>query len=220
MHIKRKDGRILTNSTIYRYMKLNGIESVSRRKHHQYPKIDHHNIPNLLHRNFNTNNINKKWSIDISYIFAKDGLKYLCAIKDMYDKSIISYNISSYIDLALVINTVKEAINKVPYNERKDLILHSDQGWHFTHWVYRQLLLDNHITQSISAKGSSVDNVPIESFFSALKTECIYQKNDLRVNEIDSIVKNYIEYYNNERYQEKLKELAPLEFRALARLSF
>ncbi|MCR5740916.1 MAG: IS3 family transposase, partial [Gammaproteobacteria bacterium] len=36
----------------------------------------------------------------------------------------------------------------------------------------------------------------------------------------DSIVKDYIEYYNNERYQEKLKELAPLEFRALARLSF
>ena len=220
MHIKRKDGRILTNSTIYRYMKLNGIESVSRRKFHQYPKIDHHNIPNLLHRNFNTNNINKKWSIDISYIFAKDGLKYLCAIKDMYDKSIISYKISSYIDLALVINTVKEAINIVPYEERKELILHSDQGWHFTHYIYQQLLIDNNITQSISAKGSSVDNVPIESFFSALKTECIYLKNNLEVNEIDSIVKNYIEYYNNERYQEKLKELAPLEFRALARLSF
>ena len=65
-----------------------------------------------------------------------------------------------------------------------------------------------------------MDNVPIESFFSALKTECIYLKEDLRVNEIDSIVKDYIEYYNNERYQEKLKELAPLEFRALARLSF
>ena len=138
----------------------------------------------------------------------------------MYDKSIISYKISKYIDLALVINTVTEAINKVPYNERKELILHSDQGWHFTNWQYRQLLLDNHITQSISAKGSSVDNVPIESFFSALKTECIYLKEDLRVNEIDSIVKDYIEYYNNERYQEKLKELAPLEFRALAQLSF
>ena len=201
-------------------MKLNGIESVSRRKHHQYPKIDHYDIPNLLHRNFNTNNINKKWSIDISYIFANNGIKYLCAIKDMYDKSIISYKISGFIDLALVINTATEAINKVPYNERKELILHSDQGWHFTNWQYRQLLLDNHITQSISAKGSSVDNVPIESFFSALKTECIYLKEDLRVNEIDSIVKDYIEYYNNERYQEKLKELAPLEFRALARLSF
>ena len=138
----------------------------------------------------------------------------------MYDKSIISYKISGFIDLALVINTATEAINKVPYNERKELILHSDQGWHFTNWQYRQLLLDNHIAQSISAKGSSVDNVPIESFFSALKTECIYLKEDLRVNEIDSIVKDYIEYYNNERYQEKLKELAPLEFRALAQLSF
>ena len=220
MHIKRKDGRILTNSTIYRYMKLNGIESVSRRKHHLYPKIDHHDIPNLLHRNFTTNNINKKWSIDISYIFAKDGLKYLCAIKDMYDKSIVSYKISSYIDLNLALDTVTEAITNIPFIERENLIIHSDQGWHFTHWQYRQLLIDNGITQSISARGSSVDNVPIESFFSALKTECIYLKDNLQVNEIDSIVKDYIEYYNNKRYQEKLKELAPLEFRALAHLSF
>ena len=29
-------------------------------------------------------NINEKWSIDISYIFAVNGLKYLCAIKDLY----------------------------------------------------------------------------------------------------------------------------------------
>lgn len=220
MHIKRKDGRILTNSTIYRYMKLNGIQSISRRKHHQYPKIDHHNIPNLLHRNFTTDFINRKWSIDISYIFANNGLKYLCAIKDMYDKSIISYKTSSFIDLNLVLDTVKEAIVKIPYNERKQLILHSDQGWHFTNLQYQKLLKDNNIIQSISARGSSVDNVPIESFFSALKTECIYLKDDLNVNEIESIVKEYIEYYNNERYQEKLKELAPLEFRALAQLSF
>lgn len=220
MQIKRKDGRILTNSTIYRYMKLNGIESISRRKTHCYPKIDHHNIPNLLHRNFTTDNINKKWSIDISYIFAKDGLRYLCAIKDMYDKSIIAYKISEYLNIDFVLDTVNEAVKLVPYSERKELILHSDQGWHFTNFRYQELLRNNGIIQSISAKGSSVDNVPIESFFSALKTECIYKKNNLKAKEIDSIVKDYIEYYNNERYQEKLKELSPHEFRAIAQLSF
>ena len=37
-----------------------------------------------------------------------------------------------------------------------------------------QEFIDNEVKQSISAKGSSVDNVPIESFFSILKSECIY----------------------------------------------
>ena len=31
--------------------------------------------------------------------------------------------------------------------------------------------------------------------------------------EIDQTINNYINYYNNERLQEKIKELTPLQFR-------
>ena len=216
MAIKRKYGVILTNYTVYRYMRINNISAISRRKRHGYPKLPHFEIPNLLRRNFTTDMSNKKWSIDISYIFAVDGLKYLCAIKDMYDKSIVAYKISSFIDLKLVLDTVKEAIKIVPYEQRKELILHSDQGWHFTHPLYIKLLRNNNITQSISYKGSSVDNVPIESFFSCLKSECIYLKEKLYKDEIEEIIDNFIYYYNNERLQEKIKELTPIEYRSLA----
>ena len=184
--------------------------------------MQHHNIPNLVKRNFNCFNINEKWSIDISYIFAVNGLKYLCAIKDLYDKSIVAYNISSFIDLKLVLDTVKQALKNIPYNQRKNLILHSDQGWHFTNWQYVKLLKENNIQQSISSKGSCVDNIPIESFFSIVKSECIYLKQNLQKEEIEEIVKNFIMYYNNEGLQEKIQELAPMQFRkqVLASLSF
>ena len=216
MNIKRKYGVILTNYTVYRYMLINNIQATSRRKTHGYSKLPHHNIPNLLRRNFTTNRPNMKWSIDISYIFAYNGLKYLCAIKDMYDKSIISYSISSLIDLKLVIDTLDKAIDSVPAEQRETLILHSDQGWYFTHWQYIKKLEENNITQSISAKGSSVDNIPIESFFSCLKSECIYRIEKLDVSDIDSTISNFINYYNNERLQEKIKELTPIEYRTLA----
>lgn len=216
MNIKRKYGVILSNYTVYRYMLINNIQATSRRKTHGYPKLPHHDIPNLLRRNFTTNMPNKKWSIDISYIFGYNGIKYLCAIKDMYDKSIISYTISKFIDLNFVLETVEKAIKLVPYKQRKDLIIHSDQGWHFTNWQYRKLLNDNQITQSISSKGSSVDNVPIESFFSCLKSECIYRIDRLDVNDIEQIVEKFIKYYNENRLQEKLKELTPIEYRSLA----
>ena len=216
MNIKRKYGVILSNYTVYRYMLINNIQATSRRKTHGYPKLPHHDIPNLLRRNFTTNMPNKKWSIDISYIFGSNGIKYLCAIKDMYDKSIISYTISKFIDLNFVLETVEKAIKLVPYKQRKDLIIHSDQGWHFTNWQYRKLLNDNQITQSISSKGSSVDNVPIESFFSCLKSECIYRIDRLDVNDIEQIVEKFIKYYNENRLQEKLKELTPIEYRSLA----
>ena len=215
MQIKKIYGLIVTNFTVYRYMRLNDIQSITRKKTNRYSKLPHHQIPNLLQRNFTTFCSNCKWSIDISYIFAIDGVKYLCAIKDMYDKSIISYKISKTLDLQFVLNTVQQAVNIVPFEQRRNLILHSDQGFHFTNIVYQKLLADNNIIQSISAKGSSVDNVPIESFFSTLKSECIYLIKNLKVKEIDETIDKFIEYYNNERLQEKIKELTPFEFREL-----
>ena len=215
MQIKKIYGLIVTNFAVYRYMRLNDIQSITRKKTHRYSKLPHHQIPNLLQRNFTTFCSNCKWSIDISYIFATDGVKYLCAIKDMYDKSIIAYTISKTLDLPFVLNTVQQAVNLVPWEQRKNLILHSDQGFHFTNIVYQKLLADNNIIQSISAKGSSVDNVPIESFFSTLKSECIYLIKNLKVKDIDETIDKFIEYYNNERLQEKIKELTPFEFRKL-----
>ena len=215
MQIKKIYGLIVTNFAVYRYMRLNDIQSITRKKTHRYSKLPHHQIPNLLQRNFTTFCSNCKWSIDISYIFATDGVKYLCAIKDMYDKSIIAYTISKTLDLPFVLNTVQQAVNLVPWEQRKNLILHSDQGFHFTNIVYQKLLADNNIIQSISAKGSSVDNVPIESFFSTLKSECIYLIKNLKVKDIDETIDKFIEYYNNERLQEKIKELTPFEFREL-----
>lgn len=215
MQIKKIYGLIVTNFAVYRYMRLNDIQSITRKKTHRYSKLPHHQIPNLLQRNFTTFCSNCKWSIDISYIFATDGVKYLCAIKDMYDKSIISYKISKTLDLPFVLNTVQQAVNIVPFEQRRNLILHSDQGFHFTNIVYQKLLADNNIIQSISAKGSSVDNVPIESFFSTLKSECLYLIKNLKVKDIDETIDKFIEYYNNERLQEKIKELTPFEFREL-----
>ena len=215
MQIKKIYSLIVTNFAVYRYMRLNDIQSITRKKTHRYSKLPHHQIPNLLQRNFTTFCSNCKWSIDISYIFATDGVKYLCAIKDMYDKSIISYKISKTLDLPFVLNTVQQAVNIVPLEQRRNLILHSDQGFHFTNIVYQKLLADNNIIQSISAKGSSVDNVPIESFFSTLKSECLYLIKNLKVKDIDETIDKFIEYYNNERLQEKIKELTPFEFREL-----
>ena len=220
MQIKKLHNTTINKSTIYRYMKLNKIQSISRRRTHRYSKLQHHNVPNLLKRNFTANTSNEKWSIDISYIFANNGLMYLCAIKDMFDKSIVAYTISNFIDLKLVVDTVKSAISKTPYDQRRNLILHSDQGWHFTNWQYMKLLKENMIKQSISAKGSCADNMPIESFFSILKTECIYLQKNLEKNNIPEVVKNFIIYYNTERLQEKIQELAPIEFRRQTLASF
>jgi Transposase and inactivated derivatives len=213
MNIKKIYGISYSNSTIYRYMKLLNIESIIRKKKKKYSKVKHHKIPNLIKRDFNAAKPNQKWSIDITYIHTISGVEYLCAIKDMYDKNIISYNQSRFMDNELVLSVVKNAIKVVPYKNRKGLILHSDQGVHFIGVQYGFVLKHNKIKRSCSYKGSCVDNVPIESFFSSLKTECIYLYQNITRELSKLLVVNYIKYYNYDRLQEQLKELTPIQYR-------
>ena len=48
-------------------------------------------------------------------------MKYLCAIKDLYDKSIITYKIFNFIDLKLVLDTVKQAIETNETNTQQNI---------------------------------------------------------------------------------------------------
>lgn len=216
MNIKKVYGICLTNGTVYRYMRLNRVQSVIRKKKHKYGKLAHHHIPNLLQRDFSTTGPNQKWSIDISYLFPVGKTLYICAIKDLYDKSIITYTLSGLNDNQLVLDTLSKAFQKVSVKQRQNLILHSDQGYQFTSLQYQETLKNNGVIHSVSYKGSCVDNVPIESWFSALKTESVYLFKHLTAERMIQIVSDYVIYYNEERFQEQLKELTPIQFRQLA----
>jgi len=216
MNIKAIYGVCLTNATIYRIMRLNGVQSIIRKKRKKYGKISHHQIPNLLQRDFTTTAPNQKWSIDVSYLHAVGKRLYLCAIKDLYDKSIRAYSISRFNDNRLVFESLNKALDESPLNQREGLILHSDQGSQFTSIPYELLLKEHQIQHSVSYKGSCADNVPIESWFSALKTESIYLHRKITPERMVELVSTYVSYYNEKRLQEQLKELTPIQYRSLA----
>ena len=216
MNIKKVYGICLTNGTVYRYMRLNRVQSIIRKKRHKYGKLAHHHIPNLLQRDFSTTRPNQKWSIDISYLFPVGKKLYICAIKDLYDKSIIAFTLSRRNDNRIVLDTLGQAFANVSSNLRQNLILHSDQGYQFTSGQYSETLKQNNTIHSVSYKGSCVDNVPIESWFSALKTESVYLFKHLTEERMIQVVSDYVIYYNEERFQEQLKELTPIQYRQLA----
>ncbi|MBS3971709.1 MAG: IS3 family transposase, partial [Erysipelotrichia bacterium] len=69
---------------------------------------------------------------------------------------------------------------------------------------------------SVSYQGSCVDNVPIESWFSLLKCESLKLHHISTRNQAKQLVSEYVIYYNQHRLQEQLKELTPIQYRALA----
>ena len=64
----------------------------------------------------------------------------------------------------------------------------------------------------MSRRGNCWDNAPQESFFGHMKDE-IEIKKCTNFEELELIINNYINYYNNYRYQWGLKKLAPVQYR-------
>jgi transposase InsO family protein len=92
-------------------------------------------------------------------------------------------------------------------------MLHSDQGWQYQMGLYQQTLRKHGITQSMSRKGSCLDNSVMENWFGIMKTEFFYQKKFETIKSFKAELEEYIHYYNHDRIKEKLKGLSPVDYR-------
>jgi len=66
----------------------------------------------------------------------------------------------------MVTSMLAKAIKNV--KSISDLVLHSDQGWHYQHRTYQNTLIKTGITQSMSRKGNCLDNAVMENFLGFL----------------------------------------------------
>jgi len=72
------------------------------------------------------------------------------------------------------------------------------------------------MTQSMSRVGCCIDNGPTEGFWGIIKAEMYYVSEFCNENELRQAIAEYIDYYNNYRYQERFNNLAPIEVRNAA----
>jgi transposase InsO family protein len=201
---------------IYRLMKLLGFQSVTRKRKRTYTLSSPQHIEeNLLNREFWADNVNEKWLTDITeFVYDEDKKLYLCAILDLYDNSIVAYNLATRNDTQLVYDTVEEALRGNPGAQP---MIHSDRGFQFTSFGFKKLVEYYELQQSMSRAGNCLDNAPMESFWGKLKSEMYYLKDSYSsYKELIRDIEDYIDFYNNRRLQRKLNAMAPLEYRSIA----
>ena len=66
--------------------------------------------------------------------------------------------------------------------------------------------------QSMSRKGNCLDNSVMENFFGLMKNELLYNNRWESIDDFKAALKEYIQYYNNERIKLKLK-MSPVQYR-------
>lgn len=202
----------INHKTVERLMRESGIKSQVRiKKYRTYKGSAGKIAPNVLERDFNAIEPNKKWVTDVTEFALFGQKRYLSPILDLFNGEIISYTLCAHPNLIMVTKMLGKALKGVAKDT--GLILHSDQGWHYQHKTYQKVLKNKGIIQSMSRKGNCLDNAVMENFFGLLKSELLYLQKFSSIENFEYELKKYIYYYNNNRIKAKLKGLSPVNFR-------
>jgi len=171
-------------------------------------RLEHRVFPNKLNRKFRQAVPYKVFCTDITYLPFQNRFAYLSVVKDIATGEVVAWRTSLFLEIALSIQAVRNM--RLPAYE--NILIHSDQGFHYTNPAYIETLKQQKMIQSMSGKGSCVDNAPIESFFGHLKDELDYKKcqtfDKLRLK-----IKEYMIYYNYARKQWSKNKMTPVEYR-------
>ena len=170
-------------------------------------------FPNVVNREFVKGGVRKVLLTDITYIFYNGGVCYLSTILDAFTREILAYELSTNLMVNFVLKTVDDLIAEYGSTLDDRTIIHSDQGCHYTSKAFIQKLRDNNFLQSMSRKGNCWDNAPQESFFGHMKDEIKYEIAMMdNFEDVKAKIEDWIDYYNNDRYQWELCKLSPKEY--------
>lgn len=168
---------------------------------------------NLLQREFEDYGPRTVLLTDITYLPYNNKFAYLSTILDAFTKEILAYVLSSSMKEDFVLGTVEQLIARHGLSLNAKVLLHSDRGSHYTAHSLIELLKDKNLRRSMSRKGNCWDNAPQESFYGHMKDHIKMKLAESReFIEVKEIVDDYMNYYNNYRYQWDLAKLAPAEF--------
>ena len=210
--LNREHGFTVNHKRIYRLMKILQLQSVCRRKRKRYikstPEIT---AENILNRNFTSDQFGEKWLTDVTEMkYGIEQKAYFSAILDLGDKSIVAFMLGHSNNNELVFKTFDIAHKEYP---DATPLFHSDRGFQYTSKKFHKKLVDAGMKQSMSRVSRCIDNGPMEAFWGMMKSEMYYLKKFSSYDELEAAVNEYIEYYNNHRYQKRLNCMTPIEYR-------
>ena len=166
---------------------------------------------------------NQVWASDITYIRLSSGFAYLCAVIDLYTRSILAWRLSFTMDENLTLSVLNisssASFEKHAFSAGEDALLmygkpeifNSDQGSQYTAQGFINTLVKHNISISMDSKGRAIDNVFMERFWRTIKYENIYPSGYETLKNARAGIEKYIHKYNNDRLHSALNYSMPMK---------
>lgn len=200
----REQGYEVNRKRVQRLMRKLGIIALYPKPRLSQTDPEHRIYPYLL-RDLSVERANQVWCTDITYIPVVKGFYYLVAIMDWYSRKVLSWRLSNTLDVHFCVVALEEAIECFDKPE----IFNSDQGSQFTAKGFTQRLQVEDIKISMDGRGRYLDNIFIERLWRSLKYELIYINCFENGKQLQQALKDWFNWYNNERYHQALDYQKP-----------
>lgn len=204
----REHGCSIGRARMRRLMRQMGIAAIYPKPRLSIPGKGHRIYPYLL-RNLDIGRPNQVWCVDITYIPMPHGFCYLVAIMDWYSRKVLSWSVSTTMDIEFCLLAFRKAVAIAGTTPE---IMNSDQGSQFTSdgWI-KEMKSHKNLKISMDGKGRWVDNVFIERLWWSLKYEDIYLRSYSTPREVEIGVTKWFEKFNQRRPHSSLEDATPDE---------
>ena len=198
-------GEMVNRKRVQRLMRLMGLEGLfpGRRTTVAAPGVKAY--PYLLRDRVLTR-IDEVWSSDITYVPMRHGFMYLTAVIDRFSRYVLSWRLSNTLEGRFCLEALEEALTR-----GRPEIFNTDQGSQFTSREYTGCLEEAGIAVSRDGRGRALDNVFVERLWRSMKYEDIYIKDYDRIVELESGLRAYFRFYDEERPHQSLGYQTPGE---------
>ena len=153
------------------------------------------------------------WVGDITYLKVGTIYRYLAVVMDRCSRRIVGWAFGRQKNVVLTLRALNHAVgNRRP---PPGLIFHTDRGIEYAANAFRERLAQLGITQSMNRPGKVTDNAFMESFFHSMKSETIHGCSFTEDDQILSVLRSYIPFYNRSRIHSALDYLPPATYEQL-----
>jgi putative transposase len=191
---------------IQRLMREMGIEAIYQKPNLSKNALPHPVYPYLL-KGVTASYPNHIWGTDITYIRMHKGFLYLTAYLDWFSRFVLSWRLSTVLDIEFVLDAAEEAL----YNYDAPEIENSDQGSHYTSNRHIQMFESRGTKISMDGRGRAMDNIFTERLWRTVKYEEVYLKDYATVLEARENIDEYFNFYNYERKHQSHNYKTPAE---------
>lgn len=211
-----RQGWQVSKKTVLKFMRELGLQCPvrRRRRYNSFRGEVGQAAANVLNRQFAAKVEHTKWVTDVTEFNVGSSKVYVSPVLDLHDHRIISAMAGPSPSVKMVTDGLRLAIQTLRPDQTP--LVHSDQGFQYRHTLWRDTLSGAGLTQSMSRKGTCLDNAVMEGFFSHLKEEWFRIQKPETVEAFHSGLTDYLKWWNTTRIQERLGYLSPDEYRAQA----